>query len=80
MDARRLLLELFDGALRAVDGHDAVQIALRDFGESAVELFAVGKAAGSMTRGAHAALGDRIRRALVITRDGHVGADLANKV
>jgi hydroxypyruvate reductase len=76
MDARRLLLELFDGALRAVDGHACVGNSLRGVGGGPVELFAAGKAASSMTSGAYAALGDRVRRALVITRDGHVGADV----
>ena len=36
-----------------------------------VELFAIGKAASSMARGAHDALGRKIHRTLVITKDGH---------
>jgi hydroxypyruvate reductase len=68
--ARLILLELFDAALRAVDGRAAVEAALpRDARHSAV--FAIGKAASSMTRGAHAALGGA-PDTLLITKVGHV--------
>ncbi len=72
MNPRRLLLELFDAALRAVDGNECVREVLRHLGPGPVALFAVGKAASAMTRGAQAALGDRIQQGLVITKDGHV--------
>ncbi len=77
MNARRILLELFDAALRAVDGHDSVEEVLRVLGPGAVALFAIGKAASAMARGAHSALGDAIEQALIVTKDGHADAGLA---
>jgi len=74
---RRILLELFDAALRAVDGRVCVERALGDFGGGPVAVFAIGKAASAMARGAHAALGERIVQLLVITKDDHVDAELA---
>jgi glycerate 2-kinase len=80
MNARRILLELFDAALRAVDGRARVA----KFFESAkpagtFEVFAIGKAASAMTLGAFDALGARIASALVITKDGHVDPDLRRR-
>jgi glycerate 2-kinase len=78
MNARRTLLELFDAALRAVDGRAAVARALRDTTlDSPVALFAIGKAASSMTLGAFDTLGGRIESAHVITKDGHADPALA---
>lgn len=77
MNPRRLLLELFDAALRGIDGAAAVRQALELVGSRPVALFAVGKAASAMTRGAHAALGADIRQALLITKDGHVDSEVA---
>jgi glycerate 2-kinase len=77
LNTRRILLELFDSALRAVDGRQCVEDALRDFGDGPVAVFAVGKAASAMARGAYAALGRRIEQMLVITKDGHVDPQLA---
>ena len=81
--ARALLLDWFSLALRAVEGRARVRIALAApditallSGYRAVAVFAVGKAASRMTLGACDALGPRIRRALVITRDGHADAEL----
>jgi len=72
MNARRILLDVFDVALRAVDGCTCVDRFLRDAElPGPVEVFAVGKAASSMARGAHVALGSRVERMLVITKDGH---------
>ncbi len=72
MNARRLLLELFDAALRAVDGRVVVERFLRASRvPGPVAVFAIGKAASTMTRGAHAALGGSIVETLVITKDGH---------
>ena len=81
MNPRRLLLELFDAALRAVDGQRCVEEFLRrQKGDvataSGIVLIAVGKAAASMTLGAHRALGGRIRRTLVITKRGHLDPGL----
>jgi len=78
MNARRTLLELFDAALRAVDGRASVVRALRGYPiDSPVALFAIGKAASSMTLGAFDTLGGRIESALVITKDGHADPALA---
>ena len=72
MNARRILLEMFDAALRAVDGRACVERFLRNTDLSGqVEVIAVGKAASAMARGAQVALGSRIDRMLVITKDGH---------
>jgi glycerate 2-kinase len=77
MNARRILLELFDAALRAVNG----RIRVAKFFASAkpagsFEVFAIGKAASAMTLGAFDALGTRITSALVVTKEGHVDPDL----
>jgi glycerate 2-kinase len=80
MDARRTLLELLDAALRAVDGRACVARFLGSHPVSGpVALFAIGKAACAMSRGAFDALGDRIGSALVITKDGHVDPGLARE-
>jgi hydroxypyruvate reductase len=76
MQPRRILLELFDAALRAVHGRDAVARALREHG-GPVTIMAVGKAASSMALGAHDALGAAIQETLVITKDGHADPGLA---
>jgi len=72
MNARRIILDVFDIALRAVDGRASVDRFLREARPAApVEVFAVGKAASSMARGAQDALGSAVERMLVITKDGH---------
>jgi hydroxypyruvate reductase len=78
VNTRRILLELFDAALRAVDGTRSVEIALRNFGAGPVAVFAIGKAASAMARGAYGALGERIVELLVITKDDHVDPQLAH--
>ena len=66
MNARRILLDLFDVALRAVDGRARVDRFLREARPAApVEVFAVGKAASSMARGAQDALGSAVEVAAV---------------
>ena len=75
MNARRILLELFDAALRAVDGRACVKRALRE-SSGPVAVFAVGKAASAMALGAHDALVDRIEEFFVVTKDGHVDSQL----
>lgn len=67
---RRLLLELFACGLAAVHGRARMRAALAGCGGEAW-LLAVGKAAAAMALGAFDALGDGIRRALVISRAGH---------
>lgn len=76
MSARRILLELFDAALRSVSGRTSVAAALRAHaGPCAV--FAIGKAAAAMALGAHDALGERVGKMLVISKDGHSHPELA---
>jgi hydroxypyruvate reductase len=70
--ARLTLLELFDSALRAVDGRACVAQELRAIPRQPIALFAIGKAAGAMTRGALDELQGHVVSALVITKDGHV--------
>lgn len=77
MNPRRLLLELYDAALREVDGNRGVAELLAKSRFGPVALFAVGKAASAMTRGAYAAIGGDIRQALLITKDGHVDPEVA---
>ncbi|HEU5137352.1 MAG TPA: DUF4147 domain-containing protein [Steroidobacteraceae bacterium] len=77
MNARRILLDVFDAALRAVDGRASVERYLRQAELPAlIEVFAVGKAASSMARGAQIALGSRVARMIVITKDGHTDPEL----
>jgi glycerate 2-kinase len=76
MQARRILLELFDTALRAVNGRQCVDHFLREANLRRAVVFAVGKAASSMALGARDALGDRIHRMLVITKQGHTDSSL----
>ncbi|HEY6126540.1 MAG TPA: DUF4147 domain-containing protein [Steroidobacteraceae bacterium] len=77
MNARRILLDVFDVALRAVDGRASVDRFLRETTlPSPVEVFAIGKAASAMARGAQVALGPAIGRMLVITKDGHTDPTL----
>ncbi len=71
LSARHTLLDLFDTALRAVDGNACVAGALRDFDAPRVAVFAVGKAASAMGRGARQALGARIDSMLIVTKEGH---------
>jgi hydroxypyruvate reductase len=76
---RRLLLDLLTAALARVDGRASTRAALAGrSGTRPVHLAAIGKAAGSMALGAHDALGERIVRSLVITKDGHAPAMLGS--
>lgn len=78
MNARRILLELFDAALRAVDGRACTARFLRDAKlPTPLAVFAVGKAASAMALGARDALGDAIHSMLVITKHGHSDPELA---
>jgi glycerate 2-kinase len=76
---RKLPLALFQAALAAVDGEAAVRDAL-DPARAPTHVVALGKAAAAMARGARTALGDGLARALVITRPGHLDADLCADV
>ena len=74
---RRLLLEGYRTALGAVGGRESVRRRLAAEKVFAPRFaFAVGKAAAYMTAGAFDVLGERIERALVVTRHGHAGGVL----
>jgi glycerate 2-kinase len=69
----RLPLELFRAALAAVDGEAAVRRALTDAPPATpCHVVALGKAATAMARGAYSGLGEGLRRALVVSRPGHL--------
>ncbi|RDH88244.1 MAG: hydroxypyruvate reductase [endosymbiont of Seepiophila jonesi] len=69
------LLEIFDAALRAVDGRRCVRERLRQRPlKGQISLVAMGKAAGAMATGAREILGERIVSALVISKHGHLGS------
>jgi hydroxypyruvate reductase len=76
MSARHALLEIFDTALRAVNGRAVVAGNLRLVNAPRCALIAVGKAASAMTRGALDELQARVVNALLITKDGHVDPGL----
>jgi hydroxypyruvate reductase len=76
MYLRRVLLELFDSALRAVDGRACVREHLRHAPAKRAAVFSVGKAACAMALGAQDALGDRIEEIFVVTKEGHVDPQL----
>jgi hydroxypyruvate reductase len=76
MNARRVLLELFDSALRAVDGRECVEELLRHSPGKRASVFAIGKAASAMALGAQGALGARIEELFVVTKEGHVDPQL----
>src|SRR5690349_16386357 len=76
MNSRRVLLELFDSALRAVDGRESVEIVLRNSSPGRVAVFAIGKAACAMALGALDALKDRIEQLFVVTKEGHIDPQL----
>lgn len=77
--ARPLLLECLGAALAAVDARTCVGQALaREPLPGDWRVVAVGKAAGAMTLGAREVLGERMTDAIVVTRPGHVPADVAS--
>ena len=77
MNSRRVLVELFDSALRAVDGRACTARFLRGHKLPDVAVFAVGKASASMALGAHDVLGNAIRSMLVVTKHGHSDPELS---
>ena len=77
MSARRILLELFDAALRAAGGRSCTARHLRDAKLPArIAVFAVGKAASAMALGARDTLGEAIDSMLVLTKFGHTDPEL----
>jgi glycerate 2-kinase len=77
MYSRRVLVELYDSALRAVDGRACTARFLRGHKLPDVAVFAVGKASAAMALGAHDVLGNAIRSMLVITKHGHSDPELS---
>jgi glycerate 2-kinase len=74
---RAILLELLRAALAAVDGRRRTRatlgrLATQRGGDAPYRAVAIGKAASQMALGARDALGGRLERVLIITKDGHV--------
>jgi hydroxypyruvate reductase len=66
------LLQIFNAALQSVNGRECVSGYLSNHPMSqSIYLVAIGKAAMSMTEGALEVLGERLIKALVITKYGH---------
>ncbi|HXZ84169.1 MAG TPA: glycerate-2-kinase family protein, partial [Myxococcota bacterium] len=76
MSAREALVELHRAALAAVHAGRALERALakRALGPGPFALAAAGKAACAMAEAAQRALGARISRGVVVTKDGHARA------
>ena len=75
---REFLLSLLESGLAAVNGRSRMRAALA--GRSDLDgawILAVGKAAGAMTLGAIDALGPKVERALVVSREDHLDVPLA---
>jgi len=72
---RKILLDLFRSALESVDGRLCVRKALATPGDRPVWAAAVGKAASAMLLGARDALGARLTRSILITKDDHVAPE-----
>lgn len=76
--SRALLLELYDAALRAVDGRARTAAWLRDHPPATpVHVIAVGKAAAAMLQGAIDVLGEGVQSAFMVTKHGHDDPALA---
>ncbi|MGH8220036.1 MAG: DUF4147 domain-containing protein [Steroidobacteraceae bacterium] len=76
---RAILLELLRAALAAVDGRRRTREQLTRLGLDdgrAVWAAAIGKAAAAMALGAADALGARLERLLLITKEGHAGEEV----
>ncbi len=80
MEPRHAVLRIAQAALAAVQGRTRVAEFLRAAPmPEAVRLIAIGKAAASMVSGACDVLGERIVRALVVTKTGHGDAELERR-
>jgi hydroxypyruvate reductase len=70
---REFLLSLLESGLAAVNGRSRMRAALAGRQDlDGAWILAVGKAAGAMTLGAIDALGSRVERALVVSREDHL--------
>ncbi|MGD2137170.1 MAG: DUF4147 domain-containing protein [Gammaproteobacteria bacterium] len=75
--ARQHVLAVFRAGVGAVHGSRCVAAALASHPlRGTVSIVALGKAAGAMTRGALQVLGERVSRGLLVTKDGHLEADV----
>ncbi len=74
-DPRDLLLDCFRAALQRVEGGRAVRrhLAAHPWAVEELDLIAIGKAAEAMTAGALAVFGARLRRGLLVTKQGYLG-------
>lgn len=78
--ARTHALQIYQAAIKAVQGRACVSRSLRQHATSQpVQVIAIGKAAAAMCLGAYDALGDWLQSALVITRHGYQDAELADR-
>jgi hydroxypyruvate reductase len=70
---RNSLLEIYQAALKRVEGRGAVSNWLRHNPlRGRLNVIAIGKAAQSMAQGAHDVLGDRIVQGLILSKYGHI--------
>jgi hydroxypyruvate reductase len=70
---RNALLEIYQAALKRVEGRRAVSSWLRhNPSPDRLRVIAIGKAAQSMAWGAYEVLGDKIDQALIISKHGHL--------
>lgn len=77
--ARPLLLGCLEAALAAVDARACTGNALTSESlQGEWRVIAIGKAAGSMARGALEVLGERVTGAIVVTKPGHCAAAVAD--
>lgn len=73
--SEQCLLQLYQAGLAAVEGGSVTARALEQSGwaqNAPLALFACGKAAPAMARGAHEVLGSRIQHALLVTKRGYL--------
>ena len=76
-DPRQILLRCFEAALGAVDARACTAAAAEEWApQGEWHVVAIGKAAGSMALGVRDALGMRLAGGIVVTKPGHVPADL----
>lgn len=74
---REDLLAIYHAALASINGSACVARALKHgLLQQPVLLLAIGKAASAMSAGAAMVLGKQLRRALLVTADGHLDAQL----